>query len=80
MVAAIILMNKHDIPRLQILTVNHCVRAQFLSASAVIYPILFAKNLTYLDPPLNKFHNRIASLIGSAVAYLFDLVFGQKAK
>ena len=78
MVAAIILMNKHDIPRLQILTVNHRVRAQFLSVSGL--PILFAKNVTYLDPTLKIFHSRTASLIDSAVTCLFDLVYGQKAK
>jgi hypothetical protein len=40
----------------------------------------FAKNLTYFDPLLLKFHNRTATLIDSAVTCLFDLVFGQKAK
>ena len=45
-VAAIILMNKHDIPRLQIFAVNHRVRAQFLSVSDLPYPICKKSNLS----------------------------------
>ena len=45
-VAAIILMNKHDIPRLQILRVYYRVRTQFLPASDLLYSICKKSNLS----------------------------------